>query len=245
MSRQRKQPGRRRRGGRLGREPQPLVGAASWTPVLAEVADELGIDERPPCAVCRARGRRLHYMTHGVAVWLCDGHADDSYLRRDAGRAFVRRLAGSWAAVGALTARRVAALQTHVRQGERAGSAPRLPGSYGWPELRREAEKRFAAGEDPNHVIDELRARHARGPARVPTARTMRRWFTDARWLAPTPGRPWRWIKDWWDDRAWVPLEFVLLPKAMIDVLPLLYPSLDGRKRWIEAERERTRVRAP
>ena len=33
-----------------------------------------------------------------------------------------------------------------------------LPGSYSWRELRREAEERFAAGEPPSAVIDELDA---------------------------------------------------------------------------------------
>lgn len=216
---------------------------ASWAPTLAGVAHELGLGERPPCAVCRGKGRRLHYMTHGVTVWVCETHGEDAYLRRDDGRTFVSRLARSWAAVGALSTRRVSALQTHVRQTARAGGAASLPGSYGWPELRREAETRFAAGEDPGRVIDELRKRHASGPARVPTVRTMRRWFADARWLTVPAGRPWRTIKEWWDDRAWVPLEFVLLPQPMIDVLPLLYPSLEHRKRRMEAERARARRR--
>jgi hypothetical protein len=49
--------------------------------------------------------------------------------------------------------------------------------------LRREAERRFAAGESPRTVIDDLRRTYGQGPAVVPSLRTMRRWFTQARWL--------------------------------------------------------------
>lgn len=57
------------------------------------------------------------------------------------------------------------------------------PGSYSWPLLRREAERRFATGEAPESVIADLRESYRDGPAMVPSVRTMRRWFTDARWL--------------------------------------------------------------
>ena len=56
--------------------------------------------------------------------------------------------------------------------------------SRGWPMLRREAERRFAADEPPAQVISELRQTYRDGPAMVPSLRTMRRWFTQARRLA-------------------------------------------------------------
>jgi hypothetical protein len=80
-------------------------------------------------------------------------------------------------------ARRAGALQTHLRQRQQRLPSRMLPGSYSWPTPRAEAERRFAAGEPPRRVIDELRRRHARGAARAPSERKMRRWFTDARWL--------------------------------------------------------------
>ena len=55
--------------------------------------------------------------------------------------------------------------------------------------LRREAERRFAAGEPPAQVISELRQTYRDGPAMVPSLRTMRRWFTQARWLATPSGK--------------------------------------------------------
>jgi hypothetical protein len=65
------------------------------------------------------------------------------------------------------------------------------PGSYAWPKLRREAEERFARGDGVIATILRLRERHAQDHATVPSIRTMRRWFSQGRWLplpAPTTG---------------------------------------------------------
>ncbi|MGE0027428.1 MAG: hypothetical protein AB7U07_10030, partial [Thermoleophilia bacterium] len=65
------------------------------------------------------------------------------------------------------------------------GPAPRpRPGSYSWPELRREAEGMWASGTPLRAVIDRLRARAGRGEARPPSTTTMYRWFGEARWQA-------------------------------------------------------------
>ncbi len=129
------------------------------------------------------------HLTHGVEVWLCETHASDRFMRDDEGTVFAEHLASMWIATGTLTVRRATALRTHVRQTRSAGVARGRPGSYSWPVLRREAEQRFSQGHDPRQVIQELRARHADCPAMAPSARTMRRWYTQARWLAPpTPG---------------------------------------------------------
>jgi hypothetical protein len=117
-------------------------------------------------------------------VWLCISHRSEGYLTRSHGEVFAERLAAAWAACGTLTKRRRDALAAHLHR-TRTGPAERdLPGSYSWPALRAEAERRYAAGEPPAEVIAELRANHRDGPAMVPSVRTMRRWFTQARWLA-------------------------------------------------------------
>ena len=141
----------------------------------------------PPCAICGYFGRGdrvLHHLTHGLAVWLCDAHRSDGFLCRRSGREFVERLAAVWVASGVLTVRKREALAAHLRRIEAAGMQRNRPGSYSWPVLRREAERRFAAGEAPAEVISELRLAYREGPAMVPSVRTMRRWFTQARWLA-------------------------------------------------------------
>jgi hypothetical protein len=66
-------------------------------------------------------------------------------------------------------------------------SARARPGSYAWPTLRDEAERRFAAGAAAQAVIATLRARHAADTARAPSVRTMRRWCAERRWLARPP----------------------------------------------------------
>ena len=141
----------------------------------------------PPCAICGYCGQGdqvLHHLTHGLAVWLCDAHRSDGFLCRRSGREFVERLAAVWVASGVLTVRKREALAAHLRRIEAAGMQRNRPGSYSWPVLRREAERRFAAGEAPAEVISELRLTYRDGPAMVPSVRTMRRWFTQARWLA-------------------------------------------------------------
>lgn len=144
----------------------------------------------PPCVICghSGRGQRTQQaLTHGVTVWLCATHGAEAFLRRRGGTEFAQRLLGVWATAGTATARRIAALKAHVQQISNATRDRKLPGSYSWPKLRKEAERRFAAGEDPTLVIDELRADYADGPAMVPSIRTMRRWFTDGRWRSRRP----------------------------------------------------------
>jgi hypothetical protein len=150
----------------------------------------------PPCLICAGPGEgareRLH-MTHGVTVWLCAAHRSPAFLARRAGRDLVASLGALWSGAGCLTSRRREALTAHLRRVRQRPDA--RPGSYAWPELRLEAERRFRAGEPPAQVIEELRARHKGDSARVPSARTMRRWFHDGRWLPrgtdPEPGRGW------------------------------------------------------
>ena len=131
----------------------------------------------------------MHHLTHGLQIWLCRTHGATEFLQRRSGLEFVERLAGVWAACGSLTRRKVAALRTHIERIRAANDGRKRPGSYSWPALRDEAERRFASGEAPNLVIDDLRARHSADTAVAPSVRTMRRWFNQRRWLALQPPR--------------------------------------------------------
>lgn len=139
----------------------------------------------PPCLICRQRARTtsFRFLTHGVGVWLCATHGSTEFMRREGGRELVRLLTGAWTAAGALGFRRQAALSAHIQRLRSAIEGRDKPGSHTWPKLRREAERRFAAGEIPAVVIDELRNSHGGGPAIIPSIRTMRRWFAQGRWL--------------------------------------------------------------
>lgn len=143
----------------------------------------------PPCAICMGPGegrRRRILLPGGVGVWLCAAHASPEFQRRRAGRDFHRSLWAVWEAADCLTARRSKALDDHLALTRRLLSpAPRpRPGSYSWAELRREAEERWASGELPGPVIEELRAREAPGRARPPSRPTMYRWWREGRWRA-------------------------------------------------------------
>ena len=128
-------------------------------------------------------------MTHGLRIWLCLTHGATEFLRRRGGHEFVQRLATIWGACGTLTSRKVAALRSHVERIRTANDGRDHPGSYSWPWLREQAEIRFAKGEPPDQVIDDLRAAHSGGRAVVPSVRTMRRWFQQGRWYALQPRR--------------------------------------------------------
>jgi hypothetical protein len=152
----------------------------------------------PICAICldRTRGKTLEReLTHGVRIWLCEGHHSVAFMRSHAGRDFVVTLLRIWRAQGCLTRARSRALDAHldsVRALARAVTRKR-PGSYAWPGLRREAEDAFAQGERATATIARLRERHAQDHATVPSVRTMRRWFTQGRWLrypAPATAEP-------------------------------------------------------
>ena len=149
----------------------------------------------PICAICldRTRGTtHIRELTHGVRLSLCQGHNSTEFMRRNAGRDFAVTLLRIWRAQGCLTRARSRALDSHLRAVRALGAtvtrARARPGSYAWPKLRREAEHAFARGDSVTTTIARLRQRHARDHATVPSIRTMRRWFSQGRWLRiPTP----------------------------------------------------------
>jgi hypothetical protein len=154
------------------------------------------LGSRPPCAICMGRGegeRGLLTLPGGVTVWLCAAHRSDRFQRKRAGRDFFVSLSCVWQAAGCLTARRRRALEVHRERLMREAKAParrQRPGSYSWPELRREAEQLWAAGAPLRVVIDRLRERVARYPVRPPSRTTMYRWFGEARWRAGPDAAP-------------------------------------------------------
>jgi hypothetical protein len=161
---------------------------------VQEVGDTVNtVLSRPPCALCRSPrpGRRVLWpLTHGIVIWLCDHHGSAEFRNRRGGRELAERLSELWARAGCLTRRRAAAIRAYVLQREGAPGMRDKPGSYSWPTLRREAEERFAAGHHPRAVITELRNRYVHNDALPPSARTMRRWFAEARWIEPQPPPP-------------------------------------------------------
>jgi hypothetical protein len=141
------------------------------------------------CAICveRTRGRtRAVELGYGVRVHLCRGHGSQEFMTQRGGRDLVLTLERLWRAHDCLTVARSRALGRHLAACSGAEARPR-PGSYAWPSLRREAEAAFAAGRPVSAVIAALRRLHGDGAAVPPSARTMRRWNAERRWLARAP----------------------------------------------------------
>jgi hypothetical protein len=144
------------------------------------------------CAICveRTRGRtQLLRLPYGVSIWLCADHASHEFQTQRNGRDFVLTLHRLWHAHGCLTAARGKALNAHTAA-LRERSADRMrPGSYAWPELRRQVEARFANGAHPRGTAERVRDHLRDCPAHPPSPRTIRRWHTERRWLAHGPPR--------------------------------------------------------
>lgn len=144
------------------------------------------------CALCLGGDQILAvHLSYGVQIYLCARHGDKGFLRKDGGRELVRRLSTIWLASGVLTRTRVKALGAHIRRVRETMIATELPGSHAWKRERNDAERRFAAGESIEHVIRTIRDPAAWGERQPPSVRTIRRWYADGRWLAPTkPAHP-------------------------------------------------------
>ena len=151
------------------------------------------------CAICTLQTRRsqpavLVELTHGVTLWLCPRHASEEFLSLRSGRDFVETMRRVWSAAGCYSKSRRAALDAHLARLQRP--RPRregdLPGSYHWKALRNETEHRAAHGESLQSILRDLRARQAHDHADAPSARTIRRWYSERRWQrgVRTPLRP-------------------------------------------------------
>lgn len=150
-------------------------------PVSYYKGERLG--KAPPCAICAGPGhgrREELHLPYGVSVWLCAMHRGGEFASRRSGRDLTVSLMHVWGAAGCLTRRRHKALASLLRAAQSRDR--RLPGSYAWPTLREEAERRFAGGETVRRVSADLTARLGRGDQRPPSVRTIQRWFSDGRW---------------------------------------------------------------
>jgi hypothetical protein len=136
---------------------------------------------RPPCAICVGKGvgeRAELRLPYGITVWLCEEHRSPEFQHRRAGRDMVASLSWVWSSSGCMTRRREKALEVYRRQVLDGRAGRGLPGSYAWPELRREAERMFADGHRPEAVVALVRGR----PSPRPSSRTIRRWHAEGRW---------------------------------------------------------------
>jgi hypothetical protein len=145
--------------------------------------------KQPVCVICveRTRGKtvRVRYG-YGVEVWLCEGHASPEFQRQRRGRDLVLTLTEIWRSSGCLTISRHRAMDAHLNALKRTAGRPR-PGSYAWPELRRQAERLFADGVAPGVVARRILAARFQN-ADPPSLRTVLRWHAERRWLRAQAG---------------------------------------------------------
>jgi hypothetical protein len=164
-----------------------LAGVSSSLPTLYKAR---GLSTKQPvCAVCveRTRGRTQKVtLGYGVVVWLCGGHAGRDFQTRRSGRDFARTLSGVWQANGCLTQARSRALHGHLAS-LKAQPRRRRPGSYAWPELRRQVEAAYRDGLRPVDLADSIHTTYATCPAHPPSRRTLERWAAQRRWLTARP----------------------------------------------------------
>ena len=167
-----------------------LFAAMSYLPTLYKARNVP--TKQDVCAICveRTRGRTtVVRLGYGVNVTLCAGHASHEFQTQRSGRDFVLTLDRLWRAHGCMTVARSRALTAHLTACTGREARPR-PGSYSWPVLRRQLERRFAGGAAVRETITRARTLHADGPATPPSARTMRRWHAQRRWLARAHAPP-------------------------------------------------------
>ena len=169
-------------------------GDSTPTPEPASRADEMHRRWETPgphCAICAGPGHgdvQIHHLTHGVSVHLCGHHRSDNFQLQGSGEDYTHALRCAWVAAGCLTKQRELALEAHVRMIHNFAVTDRKrPGSYTWPKLREEAERRWSEGQNRLKVVHDLRRLHAGTLAVVPSVRTMRRWHCEGRWLDPPP----------------------------------------------------------
>jgi hypothetical protein len=147
--------------------------------------------KQPVCAICvdRTRGKTQRVqLTHRVSVWLCADHACPAFQTRRSGRDFVTTLAGVWKANDCLTVARSNALAAHLQSLRQPKPERPRPGSYTWPDLRRDLERAYADGTTtPGRAHTAVHAQHGAGPARPPSRRTIQRWHAQRRWLVRPP----------------------------------------------------------
>jgi hypothetical protein len=148
------------------------------------------------CAACfpRSVAGQMIPLRYGVAIALCEDHRDPAFVRSRGGRDFVAAMTTTFESLGLRGARYGKALREFVADVIAMGTpTPRhRPGSYAWPEQRRDAEAIWAGGgsyHDGEAAVLAYFEKPVPG-MRAPSGHTIRRWWRDRRWLTPRPSPP-------------------------------------------------------
>ena len=163
-------------------------------PRIYKARDHKGPKKAPKCVACFPRssaGQRVP-LPYGVTLTLCREHRDPRFIASQSGRRFLAGVGEVCAGLG-ITARRYGeALRAFVDQCTNPRPAPRhRPGSYAWPDQRQAAELVWARGGTfEAGLAAALGLPPPPGFAfRLPSVRTVRRWWQERRWLTPPADR--------------------------------------------------------
>jgi hypothetical protein len=144
------------------------------------------------CFPCSVAGEVVP-LSRGVTIVLCANHRDVRFIQSRGGRDFLAALSTIFDSVGLTSARYHGAVTDLVNQ-IRARATPtprRRPGSYAWPRLRAAAERVWEAGgafHDGEMVILRGYLDQPPGTAQPPSPQTIRRWWSQRRWISRRPG---------------------------------------------------------
>jgi hypothetical protein len=152
-----------------------------------------GPAKHPRCLACFPKsvaGQEVP-LRRGVRLVLCADHRDARFLHSRGGRDFLAATGALFRSLG-LTGRRyhdaLLSFLDDVR--DTSKPTPRMrPGSYAWPELRRDAEQAWQAGasfEDGCHIV-YTHGEPITRRLRLPSLPTVRRWWRQKRWMLPRP----------------------------------------------------------
>jgi hypothetical protein len=145
------------------------------------------------CFPCSVAGQMIP-LRYGVTIALCEDHRDPAFVHSRGGRDFLAALTTTFESLGLRGARYGKAIRAFIADVLAMGTpTPRhRPGSYAWPEQRRDAEAVWARGGSYHDGEAAVLAYFERPVAgmRAPSGHTIRRWWRDRRWLTPRPSPP-------------------------------------------------------
>jgi hypothetical protein len=189
------------------------------------------------CFPCSVAGEVVP-LSHGIVIVLCADHRDVRFIQSRGGRDFLAAFATIFDSVG-LTGRRYHEAITRFVDQVRARSTPtprRRPGSYAWVRLRTAAERVWESGgayHDGEMVVLRGFLDLQAGVTRPPSPQTIRRWWSQRRWISRRPG----------EEPLSPPRERVVLIDRRVTriLIPPSDPSLapDPADHWFRVRRRR------
>jgi hypothetical protein len=127
-------------------------------------------------------------LTLGCSLVLCADHRQPAFIASESGRRFLAAISTLYTSLGLSSRRFHTALMAFVDRcanPHRHAAERTRPGSYAWPRRRQAAETVWSRGGSWEQGRRAAMRAPPGEPDRRPSERTVRRWWTDRRWLGP------------------------------------------------------------